>query len=446
VGSTVSVPITQTQYNLDAVGNWSSKTTDGVSESRTHDVVNEITAIDDVALRYDGNGNLIEDARFRYDYDEENRLIRATRRSDAVVVGEYRYDALGRRVVKVADATETRYFYDDARLIEEQDSSGATRSTFVYGNNIDEVLTRSSGGQTIFYHQNALWSVVAVTDESGAVLERYAYDAYGCASTSSAVGNPFFFTGRQLDEETGLYFYRARYYDCSKGRFLQRDPIEYGSGMNLYEYALGNPTRYVDPNGTQAETPLRYPLGNPANAGELSKDLSDKLINWLTDDCNIDPGRPTKNFVSFDFPCTWATDIIPKIAPEGMMKCVAGKLDKAQQKTQLGRALAAAVSIAGYFNSPEAFGLDRERQYCGRIVVTKQFSFKHSEKPPIIISRAFWLTFDIQLKDCNNNEEVKKKFRLDLLKWTEEFKDEPVKIGDGVPPPKDPPRPPVGTK
>jgi hypothetical protein len=216
--------------------------------------------------------------------------------------------------------------------------------------------------------------------------------------------------------------------------------------MNLYEYALGNPTRYVDPNGAQAETPLRYPLGNPANAGELSKDLSDKLIKWLTDDCNIDPGRPSKKSIRFEFPkCTLATDIIPSIVPSGMMKCAAGKLDKAQQKTQLGKALAAAVSIAGYFDSPDPFGLNRDGEYCGYIEITKEFSFKHSEKPPIIISRAFWLTFDIQLRGCNT-EDVNKKFRLDLLQWTEEFKDEPVKIGDGVPPPKEPPRPPVGTK
>src|SRR5262249_61034236 len=58
------------------------------------------------------------------------------------------------------------------------------------------------------------------------------------------------FTGRQFDEETGLYFYRARYYDSVKGRFLQRDPLGYIDGMNLYEYVKDSPTTRVDPEGS----------------------------------------------------------------------------------------------------------------------------------------------------------------------------------------------------
>jgi RHS repeat-associated protein len=115
--------------------------------------------------------------------------------------------------------------------------------------------------QTHYYHQNALWSVEAVTHSTGAIAERYSYDAYGLPSTGSTnpwgtahsvIGNPWMFTGRLFDEETGLYFYRARYYDPAKSRFLQRDPLEYGGAGNLYKFVDDSPTELVDPFGLQA--------------------------------------------------------------------------------------------------------------------------------------------------------------------------------------------------
>jgi RHS repeat-associated protein len=120
-------------------------------------------------------------------------------------------------------------------------------------------------GQTFFYHQNTLWSVEAITDSSANVVERYSYDAYGLptilngsgvpislnswGTPHSAIGNPWMFIGRQFDEETGAYFYRARHYDVVKGRFLQRDPFEYMDGMNLYEYVHDSPITRLDPAG-----------------------------------------------------------------------------------------------------------------------------------------------------------------------------------------------------
>ncbi|MCS6861566.1 MAG: RHS repeat-associated core domain-containing protein [Abditibacteriales bacterium] len=112
----------------------------------------------------------------------------------------------------------------------------------MYGNYVDEVLTMDRGGQTFYDHQNALWSVAAVTDGAGAPLPPNAW-----GTPHSAIGNPYLFTGREHDEETGIYFYRAHYYDCEKGRFLQRDPLGYVDGMNLYEYVKGNPINYNDP-------------------------------------------------------------------------------------------------------------------------------------------------------------------------------------------------------
>jgi RHS repeat-associated protein len=272
--STPSPPVlTQTAYNLDPVGNWNSKTTDGVTQTRLHNEANELTGIDATNLTYDNNGNLQNDDAFTYAYDEENRLIRITRNSDAAIVGQYQYDALGRRVKKIANPagvpTETRYFYDNARIIEEQTAGGATQATYTYGNYIDEVLTMDRGGQTYYYHQNSAWSVEAITNATGTAVERYSYDAYGRPSVftgsgapippnawgtpHSTIGNPWMFTGRQLDEETGLYFYRARFHDSAKGRFITRDPIGiWQDGINLgngYAYVGNNPINRTDPTG-----------------------------------------------------------------------------------------------------------------------------------------------------------------------------------------------------
>ncbi|NRF68874.1 RHS repeat protein [Aquincola sp. S2] len=269
IGSSVPVPLTQTQYALDAVGNWNVKTRDAVAESRTHSVTNEITQIGAVPVMSDLNGNTNEDALYRYDHDEENRLVRVSRKSDQRVIGRYEYDALGRRIKQLSDAAtpssllEVRYFYDEARLLEEQDAAGATRGTWVYGRQLDEVLTMERAGQTHYYHQNSLGSVAAVTDAAAAVIERYAYDAYGLPAVydgngnaiaanpwgtpHSTIGNPWLFTGRQFDEESGLYHYRARTHDPLKGRFLQRDPLY--DEINLYQYVGSSPPNYTDRYG-----------------------------------------------------------------------------------------------------------------------------------------------------------------------------------------------------
>jgi RHS repeat-associated protein len=259
-----------TTYNLDPLGNWNSKVKDGITETRTHNAANQITAINGVALSYDANGNLRQDDRFSYDYDEANRLVRATRLSDSQVVGEYVYDALGRRILKRANPsgtmTETVYLYDDQRVIEDENPAAATLASYVYGNYIDEVLQMLRDGQRYYYHQNSLWSVGALSDAAGSVVERYAYnacgaptatDAAGSALTNawgtarSAVGNHYLFTGREYEEETALYHYRARGYDPRKGRFHQKDPLIYtdDTTLNSYTYVRHNSVNRVDPSG-----------------------------------------------------------------------------------------------------------------------------------------------------------------------------------------------------
>jgi RHS repeat-associated protein len=268
-GSIIPSPTLAKSWNLDPVGNWNTVISNAVPQVRTHGPANELLTDNGSNYLYDADGNLVRDNSYNYSYDEENRLTQVQRWFDSAIVGQYSYDALSRRVVQIADpagaSSTSLYYYDGLRIIEEQNPGGATIVTYTYGNYIDEALTMDRGGQTYYYHQNTLWSPHALTDASGNVMERYAYDAYGYVTVldasyspaalnawgtpHSAVGNPYLFTGRELDEEAGLYFYRARYYYAAKGRFLQRDVVGYVDGMNLYEYTRDNPERFLDPTG-----------------------------------------------------------------------------------------------------------------------------------------------------------------------------------------------------
>src|SRR5207245_2675119 len=121
--------------------------------------------------------------------------------------------------------------YDDWRSVEERGVGGATQANYVFGTGIDELIqiqktaAAPSGAGTLFAHQNARGDVAALTDAAGAVVERTLFDDFGSADRASTVGNPFGFQGARLDIETGLYWFRNRYYDPNTGRFTSRDPV-----------------------------------------------------------------------------------------------------------------------------------------------------------------------------------------------------------------------------
>ncbi len=185
-----------------------------------------------------------------------------TRGGSPSLVGSYTYDAFGRRTSKyvASSGSTTVYFYNDQQVIEEYNGSGGTAAYYTYGDGIDERITMHRGGTDYYYHANRLGSIYLLTNGTGGILERYAYTPYGVVTVSnsayassgtvSSVGNPYLFTGREFDPESGLYNYRARTYDPVQGRFKQLDPIGYAAGdYNLYQYVGDEPTYATDPSG-----------------------------------------------------------------------------------------------------------------------------------------------------------------------------------------------------
>ncbi len=132
---------------------------------------------------------------------------------------DFTYDPFGRRESKTVGSTVTNYLNAGIDVIAEYDGSTLTRR-YVYGPGIDFPIAHieDSGASHVrtYYHQDRRGSVVATSDDNGDVTQTYTYDPYGRPDTYTGVAIRF--TGRWLDAETGLYYYRARYYSADLGR------------------------------------------------------------------------------------------------------------------------------------------------------------------------------------------------------------------------------------
>ncbi len=256
-GGIINPVISQEEFLYDPVGNRRSTDFNGLLTTYTTNNLNQYTSITrggTVNPGHDDNGNLVFDGVNAYGYDFANRLTDINGGGTA----SYAYDPFGRRIQKQAAGIVTNYLYSGRRVIEERDGGGVTLATYVYGNGVDEVLSMDRGGGTFYYFHDALGSVAVVTDGGGTVEERYEYRGFGETLVfdpafnplpATAIGNPYTFTGRRFDEESGLYYYRARSYDPDHGRFMQRDPAGFTDGVNLYAYVKNNPINFADPSG-----------------------------------------------------------------------------------------------------------------------------------------------------------------------------------------------------
>ena len=131
------------------------------------------------------------------------------------------------------------------------DQNGSVLARYAETQNIDEPLAELRSGTTSYYEADGLGSVTSLSSGAGAIANTYTYDSFGklTASTGS-ITNRFQYTAREFDSESGLYYYRARYYDPTTGRFISEDPHrEILHGMDFYPYVRNSAPNLIDPDG-----------------------------------------------------------------------------------------------------------------------------------------------------------------------------------------------------
>ncbi len=270
-GTPASPQSTQT-YAYDAVGNRTSFTQDGATTGYASNNLNEYTAAGAVAPTYDGNGNLTAITGYTLGYDAQSRLTGATPSAAGNAPAQtVAYDARNRPVMRtVAGGAVTYLFYDGWNLVAEVDGgSGSQMASYVYGATVDELLTATNSGGTVYYHHDGSGSTAILTNSNSQMIEQYSYDVFGRPTIKNASGavlggsaynNRFLFAGREWLASLGVYDYRNRMYSPTLGRFLQPDPIRFGGGdANLQRYVGNNPTDFTDPSGLLPTDPHLTP-------------------------------------------------------------------------------------------------------------------------------------------------------------------------------------------
>jgi RHS repeat-associated protein len=235
-------------YTYDTVGNRLSSLS---AASYNYNSSNELVSTSFGSYSYDANGNTLSDASGRsFTWDFENRLIQAVVPGTNGGTTTFKYDPFGRRIYKQSPSFTGSFLYDGSNLIETLNASGSEVASYANGGDLDQPYAELRSGTVSYYEQDAANSVTSLSNSTGALADTYTYDSYGNVTNSTGtLRNPFQYTGRELDSETGLNYNRARYYNSATGRFISEDPLSFGGGPNSYAYVGNNPTNFIDPIG-----------------------------------------------------------------------------------------------------------------------------------------------------------------------------------------------------
>ena len=308
-GTTVS----SIEYTFDACGRVTDKEEYGVGETEyDYDAEGQLTEVSYPAgntdtFSYDDNGNRTQwgrssDATISYIYNNADQLTQSTEGTigtsyshdnNGNLTGEttggvtktFNYDPFDRMTsvvqgqttlqsmtygpdskrLSLTDSSGTRkFFYDGNDVIQEYNSNwSSVTKEYTHGPWVDEPLsmtdhTSKEANNTYYLMKDRLGSIINILDENETLKTTYRYDAFGEPTAtyhSGQVDCMYRFTGRVFDGAMGAYFYRARYYNQSLGRFFSRDPIM--SLGSLYAYCNNSPENFTDPSGR-----LDQPVGS----------------------------------------------------------------------------------------------------------------------------------------------------------------------------------------
>ncbi len=247
---------TSVEYEYDALNNRTKDTySNGDVRVYEYGKDNRLTQVKlngDVTdtYEYNADGAVVSHNNKTYTYDEWNRLANY---SDGASTHSYTYNADGIRTGK----DNKQYVVDiNNNVVAEADSNGNVTDEIIWGR---QPLARKINGSWYYYIYNAHGDVIGLADDSGSIVNTYKYTPWGeIRSETETVDNPIKYAGEYYDDELGMIYLRARYYDPTVGRFISYDAMEGEISnpldMNRYVYCRNNPVRYVDPSGEFAAT------------------------------------------------------------------------------------------------------------------------------------------------------------------------------------------------
>lgn len=261
---TTGTSVVSRVYAYDLSGNRLSAAVDGVTTVYAYDGANRLQTFGTASYVHDAAGCVtgISGVAGRADrtlaWNSRYQLVSVSAGGGGLE--SYTYDAFGRRATTTTIAGTVRHVYDGSQCVADLDEQGNVLRAYVWGPGIDNLLAIRAGGATYYAltdHQNTVHGFV---DASGVVVARYVYDAWGnvlseTVMASALAGNRYRFQGREYSTLTGLYNFRARWYDPMTGRWLSKDPLGIKGGLNLYEFCNNAPANFVDPSGLKTEKP-----------------------------------------------------------------------------------------------------------------------------------------------------------------------------------------------